>query len=468
MSFNPKPEYITVSSDINIKDFFEYKEMYVTRPPYQRKSVWSKKKKQSLMDSLFRRYYIPKLVIREVRLSDADTVNEIIDGQQRITTVQEFFDNKYSLPKTLADLDKNLPGQYYKDLSVNIRMFIDRSLKYQADIIKDIDKPNDVNHQIIATEIFWRLQQGESLNYMEVAHAQLSSLTRNFIVKYADDQTFNYQDYKPIDSNPDKKPFFSLLSVDNIRMKHLQFMARFIMIERGDGYADLSDRKIEEFINNSKQDDGIGNLDFEKEPEAISTLKTLKVFYEIFKEDPMLDSTSGIKELSVEYFIISVYLLVRHLHKYYVIDDKTKTIIREFIYTFHTRWKTYDDTIDTDLLTFSNRRQQGEKDLETRDIILRQIFFEYLQENNKELIEKDKKRAFSELERIIIYRKGKGFCQQCLREEKSDNEAKVSWSNYQADHVIPHAKGGKTILENAELLCSYHNQSKGASIINNT
>ena len=48
MPFNPKPEYITVSSDINVKDFFEYKEMYVTRPPYQRKSVWSKKKKQSL------------------------------------------------------------------------------------------------------------------------------------------------------------------------------------------------------------------------------------------------------------------------------------------------------------------------------------------------------------------------------------------------------------------------------------
>lgn len=468
MSFNPKPEYITVPSDINIKDFFEYREMYVTRPPYQRKSVWSKKKKQSLMDSLFRRYYIPKLVIREVRLSDTQTVNEIIDGQQRITTVQEFFDNQYPLPKSLYDLDKKLPGLFYKDLGVDIRMFIDRSLKYQADIIKDIDKPNDVNHQIIATEIFWRLQQGESLNYMEVAHAQLSSLTRNFIVKYADDQTFNYIDYKPIDSNPDKKPFFSLLSVDNIRMKHLQFMARFIMIERGKGYADLSDRKIEEFIDNSKQDDGIGNLDFENEPEAIATLKTLKVFYEIFKDDPMLDSTSGIKELSVEYFIISVYLLIRHLHNYYVIDDGTKTNIREFIYNFHTRWKTYDESTDTDLLTFSNRRQQGEKDLEARDIILRQILFKYLQDNNKELIEKDGKRAFSELERIIIYRKGKGFCQQCLREEKPVNEAKVSWSDYQADHVIPHVKGGKTVLENAELLCSYHNQSKGASINEST
>lgn len=120
------------------------------------------------------------------------------------------------------------------------------------------------------------------------------------------------------------------------------------------------------------------------------------------------------------------------------------------------------------MLTFSNRRQQGEKDLETRDIILRQIFFEYLKDKNMELIEKDEKRVFTELERIIIYRKAKGFCQQCLRENKPDNEAKVSWSDYQADHVIPHAKGGKTVLSNAELLCSYHNQSKGASINEST
>lgn len=464
MSFNPKPEYITVSSDINVKDFFDYKEMYVTRPPYQRKSVWSKKKKQSLMDSLFRRYYIPKLVIREVRLSETETVHEIIDGQQRITTVQEFFDNQYPLPKTLSDLDKKLSGLYYKDLDVDVRMFVDRSLKYQADIIKDIDKPNDVTHQIIATEIFWRLQQGESLNYMEVAHAQLSSLTRNFIVKYSDDQTFDYSAYKPIDENPDKVGFFSLLNVDNIRMKHLQFMARFVMIEQGGGYADLSDRKIEEFINNTKQDDGIGNSDFENSPEANATLKILRAFYGIFKEDPMLDAQSGIKELSVEYFIISIYLLIRHVSKYYVINDKSKINIREFIYYFHTRWKTYDESLDTDLLAFSNRRQQGEKDLEMRDIILRQIFFEYLKDNEIELVEKDEKRGFTELERIIIYRKGKGFCQQCLREGKSENDAKVSWSNYQADHVIPHAKGGKTILDNGELLCSYHNQSKGAKM----
>jgi len=462
MSFNPKLEYTIVPIEFSIKDFFEYREDFVTRPPYQRKAVWKKDKKQSLMDSLFRRYYIPKLVIREIRLSDDQTVNEIIDGQQRIITVQEFFDNKYPLPESLSDIDTALAGAYYRDLDVDIRKFIDKSLKYQADVIKDIEKPHSVKHQIIATEIFWRLQQGESLNYMEVAHAQLSSITRNFIVKYADDQTFDYDNYKPVDSNPDKKPFFSLLSVDNTRMKHLQFMARFLMIEQGGGYADLSDRKIEDIINQYKKDDGIDNHSFEDKAEAIAVLKNLKIFHEVFKDDPMISENSGIKELSVEYFIISIYMLIRHLGAYYVLDDAMKKTIREFVYYFHERWKTYDEATDNDLLTFSNRRQQGENDLEVRDRILRQVFFEYLKEKRIVIIEKDEKRAFTELERLIIYRKGKGLCQGCLREGKPEKEAQVSWAEYQADHVLPHSKGGQTILDNGELLCRYHNQSKGA------
>lgn len=416
------------------------------------------------MDSLFRRYYIPKLVIREVRLSDDRTVNEIIDGQQRITTVQEFFVNKYPLPISLEDVSPELSGKYYKDLDTDVRKFIDKSLKYQADVIKNIEKPDDVRHQIIATEIFWRLQQGETLNYMEVAHAQLSSLTRNFIVKYSDDLTFDYDLYEPVDNNPDKLPFFSLLNVDNNRMKHLQFMARFVMIELGDGYADLSDKKIESFINNAKEEDGIGDYSYENETAAQEVLRTLRTFFEVFKDDPMLDENNGIKEFSVEYFIISTYLLIRHLRKHYVIDGQIKETIREFIYYFHERWKTYDELTDTDMLSFSNHRQQGENDLEIRDRIMRQIFFKYLKENNVEIKEKDENRAFSELERIIIYRRDKGLCQQCLRDGKPDNEAKVNWSKYQADHVLPHSKGGKTLIENGELLCAYHNQSKGTKM----
>jgi hypothetical protein len=464
MPFNPRSEYTIVPKEFSIRDFHEYREDFVTRPPYQRKSVWNKNKKQSLIDSLFRRYYIPKLVIREVRLSDDRTVNEIIDGQQRITTVQEFFSNQFPLPKYLSDISPDLAGKYYDELGSDVRKFIDKSLKYQADVIKDIEKPDNVKHQIIATEIFWRLQQGETLNYMEVAHAQLSSLTRNFIVKYADDQTFDHDKYEPLDNNKDKLPFFRLLNVDNNRMKHLQFMARFVMIELGGGYADLSDKKIEVFINSEKSENGIGDYSYEKKHEAQEVLRTLRSYYDIFKEDPILDENNGIRELSVEYFIISTYLLVRHLRKHYVLDDEMKKTIREFIYYFHSRWRTYDETSDNDMLSFSNHRQQGENELEIRDRIMRQLFFQYLMENSIAIKEIDKNRAFSELERIQIYRKGKGLCQQCLREGKPEKEAKVSWSNYQADHVLPHSKGGQTIIENGELLCAYHNQSKGAKL----
>ena len=67
----------------------------------------------------------------------------------------------------------------------------------------------------------------------------------------------------------------------------------------------------------------------------------------------MLDEKAGIKELSVEYFIISIYLLIRHLCKFYVVDDNSKNIIKNFVYDFHSRWKTYDESVDIDLLTFS-------------------------------------------------------------------------------------------------------------------
>jgi len=460
MAFNPKSEYTIIPSEIHIKDFFEYKDDFVTRPPYQRKAVWSRIKKQSLMDSLFRRYYIPKLVIREVRLDENRTVNEIIDGQQRITTVQDFFNNKFPLPKTLENISKDLPGSYYKELQTDYRKFVDKSLKYQTDIIKDIEDPNNVEHQITATEIFWRLQQGETLNYMEIAHAQLSSLVRNFIVKYSDDETFDFIKYQPLDNNLHKHKFFKLLNVTNERMKHLQYMARFLLIEKGGGYFNLQDKEIEKLINSFKDNNGIGNDSFEKNKIAKSVLKNLDYFYSIFKNDEMLDSNNGIKEFSTEYFIISIYVLIRHLGNNYAKTDNMKTAIKEFVYNFYSRWKNYDESSDHDMLLFCSKRQQGESELQIRDRIIRQLFFEFIKSKKYSIQKLDKKRAFNEQEKIKIYRDSNGRCKECLKEGKSEEESKVSWSDYQADHILPYSLGGKTELTNAQLLCKTHNNRK--------
>ena len=233
--FNPRTAYDVNFDTIAIKDLADYKEEYVVRPPYQRKSVWSRKKQQALLDSLFRRYYIPRIVIRLVRLDDERTVKEVIDGQQRITTAQDFFADELSLPETLKDVYPSLPGKTYSKLPADVRKFVDKELKYNADIVKGIEDPKNPQHQQVASEIFWRLQQGETLTYMEIARARLASLSRNFVVKYADDITFDYDQYTPVDSNKDKHKFFSAIDRSNDRMQHLAILTRFLILRKTGG-----------------------------------------------------------------------------------------------------------------------------------------------------------------------------------------------------------------------------------------
>lgn len=461
MAFNPKQEYLITEDKIRLKDFFDYREDYITRPPYQRKSVWSVKKQQSLFDSLFRRFYVPRLVVREVRLDDDRTVREIIDGQQRITAIQEFFDGRFKLPESLREVNADLPGRTFEGLSTELRKFIDKELTISADVVKNIENPKNPEHQKVATEIFWRLQQGETLNFMEIAHAKLSSLSRNFIVKYSDDETFDFEKYVPVDSNSHKHKFFQILGRKNDRMQHLTTMTRFLLIEEAGGYADLKDSAVVEFIEKYEAPDGIGNYSFENRDFAKECLRNLDLFFSVFEDDPMYDADNGIKELGREYLTISLYYLIRHLRLNYVVGDKEKDLIRRFFYKFYERWSS--DLEDLDIEKFSNRRQQSRNDLEARDIIFRQLFFDFLNEQGETLVTRDEKRAFSEADKIKIYRRDNGMCQHCLKDGKPEGEAQVSWSQYQADHILAYIYGGKTELENSQVLCTYHNAKKGAS-----
>lgn len=460
--FKPKTLYGIDADKIQVKDFFDYKTMYVTRPPYQRKSVWSEKKQQSLLDSLFRNYYIPKLVLREIRKSDSDTVHEVVDGQQRITTVQNFFANKIKLPESLKNINPNIHGKLYSQLPDEIKLFADKKLKFDVDVIKNIDDPKSPEHQKIATDIFWRLQQGEALNFMEIAHARLSSLTRNFIVKYSDDISFDYSEYLPIDENKNKHAFFKMLDRKNDRMQNLSLFGRMLLLEIADGPADIRDANLGTLIESTKEDDGVGNESYEETPAAKSLLSALSLFVDIFKDDTMIDDQNGIKELKVEYFILSLFLLLRYVRIHYVIDDIQKTAFRDFTLSFHERWKGHRED-DPAIQYFQNNRQQSSQDLEARDHVIRQLYFEFLAEKKIEIKSRDSQRSFNEAQRIQIYRRDRGLCQLCLADNKPEKEAIVSWKQYQADHIIPWIKGGTTDVGNAQVLCVTHNAQKGGN-----
>lgn len=460
--FDPKTEYDVLRKDFPIRDFEEFREEFVVRPPYQRKNVWSRAKQQALLDSLFRRYYVPRIVMREVRLGQDRVVYEVIDGQQRIHTAQLFLSDALPLPDSLGDLDSSLAGARFSSLPATMRRFVDRMV-YVADLVKGIDDPRHPDHQKIATEIFWRLQQGESLTYMEVAHSRLTSLARNFVVKYADDQRFDYDAYVPIDGNPDKHPFFTIIARNNDRMQHLALLTRLLIMEEAEGPADIRDVHIMEYIEGYQRPDGIGNWAMQDMPHAKAVLQNMNAFYNVFKDDPMVKGGDPVRELRIEYFIISMYLLLRHLRTYYVVDDAERDLFRHFVVDFHQRWRDEKRESDRDILIFSDNRQQTSGEIELRDRILRQAFFGYAEDKGHQMLTKDQRRAFTEAQRIGIYRRDNGFCQQCLAEGKPQHEAFVPWREYEADHVIPHSAGGDTLDDNAQLLCRYHNRQKGAS-----
>lgn len=458
--FNPRPEYRVENNVYKLIQFHRYPGKFITRPPYQRKSVWKRKEQQALLDSLFRKYYVPRLVMREVRIDDENIFHEVIDGQQRINTVQAFYKNQLKLPESLKDIRPDFPGKTIEELPDEFVEFFDE-LSFDVDIVTGIDKPTNEKHQEIATEIFWRLQQGEPLKYMEKAHARLSSLSRNFVVKYSDDILFDYDNYKSLDHNPHKHNFFNIISRSNNRMQHLALLARLLILEKNGGPTDLNKNDIMDFIDDYKQKEGVGDFSFEENNIARRVLSNLNLFYNVYKDDPLLDGNSkGLPIFGTEYFIISTYLLLTHLHQIYVLNEETKELFRDFIYELYDRLKAKKEE-DHDIFVFSDNNRSSAAEIETRQRIMRQLFFEFANEQGVEIKTKDEKRAFSEAQRIKLYRESNGLCEECLAEDKPEKEAFVPWSNYEADHVLPHSKGGNTIVENGQVLCRRHNRMKG-------
>src|SRR5688572_9925288 len=63
------------------------------RPPYQRLSVWTKRAKSLLIDSVLRGYPIPLIFLHNtLDLDRAVSVRQVVDGQQRIRTLLAFID----------------------------------------------------------------------------------------------------------------------------------------------------------------------------------------------------------------------------------------------------------------------------------------------------------------------------------------------------------------------------------------
>lgn len=107
---------------IGINDFIRWRKenSLLLSPKFQRRRVWPKKAKAFLIDTILRGMPIPKLYMRQqLDLKTAKTKHEVVDGQQRVAAVLEFYDDGFKLPADEGPFERltysKLPSDAKKD-----------------------------------------------------------------------------------------------------------------------------------------------------------------------------------------------------------------------------------------------------------------------------------------------------------------------------------------------------------------
>lgn len=97
---------------------------YDLQPDYQREKVWREEKAQKLLDTIFKKWDVPKIYLNVVNEENF----EVIDGQQRLNAIFRFYSNELPLPKNI----EKYGGKYYRKLPDKIKDIFD---DYEFDLV---------------------------------------------------------------------------------------------------------------------------------------------------------------------------------------------------------------------------------------------------------------------------------------------------------------------------------------------
>lgn len=131
------------------------------KPPFQRNPVWVDKQKSFLIDTILNGFPIPEIYMQETVTASGKSKYIVVDGQQRIRSVLEFIEGKFSMN------GKDSPD--YADMRFDDLAKEQKKLLYQYNfIIRTLPEIPDVELR----EIFQRLNKNViALNAQELRNA---------------------------------------------------------------------------------------------------------------------------------------------------------------------------------------------------------------------------------------------------------------------------------------------------------
>lgn len=143
-------------------------------PPYQRRSVWTRRDKQFFLDTIFRGFPSPAIFLHKSIEADGRALYHVVDGKQRLETILGFVDGKLRIGKKYGDV--RLDGKRWKDLAG------EESLKRQFWNYELPVEMLDTIEGSVINEVFDRLNRNSRrLTRQELRHAKFDGWFISFV-----------------------------------------------------------------------------------------------------------------------------------------------------------------------------------------------------------------------------------------------------------------------------------------------
>lgn len=204
-----------------IRDMWNRKELVVNRNYQRSSSVWPEAARTYLVDTVLSAFVVPKIYLYQVfDKPRKKIIREIVDGQQRITTLLAFLNDEFALTKRSA----KFAGKKFSDLEESDQ---ERFLTYaiECDIISTSESSD-----LLA--MFTRMNAYTApLNSAEKRHAQYEGPFKWFVLKAA------------TELGPTLVELKILTAKQSVRMLDAEFITELAVV-LDEGIVDKSERSL--------------------------------------------------------------------------------------------------------------------------------------------------------------------------------------------------------------------------------
>ena len=377
---------------------------------YQRDYVYSEKRASKLIESILMGIPIPTVYLSQ----EQDETYSVIDGQQRITSFVKYLSNEYKL-KDLKELSE-LNELFFKDLDKEIQR---KLKKCSLETIIILKKSSDLKY-----EIFARLNQGAvSLKPQELRNCIYRGSFNNMIEDIA----------------KNNKTLGILMAQENKRKTYQEQILRFFALKDFSSFKSSMLKTMNSYMAFHQNDDA-GTISKQKQ----LFNGTIDIIKQVLGNDAFLgyDRDKGILISKFSGSIFDSIVIPFSMFNKHDIMQHADTIRNE-ITNLKKNNEEYKDY--TYASTGSKKRVIG------RIMLVMNILKKYLDSSID-----GEQRAFTEDDKKALFKPGY-ICSYCGNEILSIDDAEV-------DHITPFSLGGKTVLDNAQLLHRHCNREKSDSI----